>query len=95
MGWFSVSGTSLGNTWPYTSEVLHNWITGFDGQSLAGRKDAEWKVKKDGGTFDYVAGATITPRAVIKAVHKTLRYAERHHDELFSSTAPAVKKEAK
>jgi electron transport complex protein RnfG len=29
----------------------------------------DWKVKKDGGRFDSVAGATVTPRAVIKAVH--------------------------
>lgn len=79
----------------YIEIAKSDWIAGFDGLSLAGRKDAEWKVKKDGGAFDYVAGATITPRAVIKAVHKTLRYAEQHHAELFSSTAPAVKKEAK
>lgn len=79
----------------YIEIAKSDWIAGFDGLSLAGRKDAEWKVKKDGGAFDYVAGATITPRAVIKAVHKTLHYAEQHHAELFSSTAPAVKKEAK
>lgn len=60
------------------------WITGFDGQSLASRKDADWKVKKDGGAFDYVAGATITPRAVVKAVHKALRYVEQHRDEIFA-----------
>ncbi|MDP2142964.1 MAG: electron transport complex subunit RsxG [Gallionella sp.] len=76
----------------YIEIAKSGWITGFDGLSLTGRKDADWKVKKDGGAFDYVAGATITPRAIVKAVHKTLRYAERHHDELF---APAAKENAK
>jgi electron transport complex protein RnfG len=46
--------------------------------------DADWKVKKDGGQFDYMAGATITPRAVVKAVHKALQYFELHHDTLFA-----------
>ncbi|MFZ3017605.1 MAG: electron transport complex subunit RsxG [Gallionella sp.] len=79
----------------YIEIAKSNWIAGFDGQSLAGRKDSDWKVKKDGGAFDYVAGATITPRAVVKAVHKTLQYAAQHHDELFAPAAPAVKEDAK
>jgi electron transport complex protein RnfG len=71
-------------------ETAHgNWILNFDGQSLAKTADANWKVKKDGGSFDYMAGATITPRAVVKAVHKTLHYWQAHRDELFA--APAVK----
>jgi electron transport complex protein RnfG len=48
--------------------------------------DTDWQVKKDGGKFDYMAGATITPRAVVKAVHKTLQYFALHHDALFART---------
>jgi electron transport complex protein RnfG len=71
-------------------ETAHgNWILNFDGQSLAKTAEAKWKVKKDGGSFDYMAGATITPRAVVKAVHKTLHYWQAHRDELLA--APAVK----
>lgn len=71
-------------------ETAHgNWILNFDGQSLAKTAEAGWKVKKDGGSFDYMAGATITPRAVVKAVHKTLQYWQTHRDELFA--APAMK----
>ncbi len=62
------------------------WITGFDGKSNAAYKDADWKVKKDGGRFDYMAGATITPRAVVKAVHKALLYFEANRDKLFAPT---------
>jgi len=79
----------------YIEIAKSGWITGFDGLSRENRKDIEWKVKKDGGAFDYVAGATITPRAIVKAVHKTLRYAERHHDQLFAPAAPAAKENAK
>jgi Na+-translocating ferredoxin:NAD+ oxidoreductase subunit G len=67
-----------------------DWIKkNFDGQSLAKTPDDSWKVKKDGGQFDYMAGATITPRAVVKAVHKTLQYFAAHRDALFA--APAAK----
>jgi electron transport complex protein RnfG len=59
------------------------WIKNFDGKSLAAYKDADWKVKKDGGQFDYMAGATITPRAVVKAVHKALIYVNENRDTLF------------
>jgi electron transport complex protein RnfG len=47
-------------------------------------------VRKDGGEFDYLAGATITPRAVIKAVKQALQYFEQHKAELL-----AVQPEAK
>ncbi|MBI4808638.1 MAG: electron transport complex subunit RsxG [Nitrosomonadales bacterium] len=60
------------------------WIKNFDGKSRAGYKDADWKVKKDGGQFDYMAGATITPRAVVKAVNKALVYFEQNRDKLFA-----------
>jgi electron transport complex protein RnfG len=68
----------------YIEIARSNWIKGFDGKSLVEYNDADWKVKKDGGKFDYMAGATITPRAVIKATHKTLQYFEQHRDTLFT-----------
>lgn len=38
----------------------------FNGRKVS--PDINWHVKRDGGTFDYVTGATITSRAVIEAV---------------------------
>lgn len=70
------------------------WITHFDGLSFDKVAEKDWKVKKDGGHFDSIAGATVTPRAVVKAVHKTLAYANAHRDELFAdatSTEGAAK----
>jgi len=61
------------------------WIKGFDGKSLKMFKDVDWQVKKDGGKFDYMAGATISPRAVIKAVHKALQYFAANRDKLFAA----------
>ena len=71
------------------------WIKGFDGKSLAGYKEADWKVKKDGGQFDYMAGATITPRAVVKAVHKALLYFEANRDKLLAAPQPVTQQETR
>ncbi len=59
------------------------WITGFDGRSLGDPPPAQWDVKRYGGMFDQFTGATITPRAVVRAVKNTLIYFERHRDEIF------------
>jgi Na+-translocating ferredoxin:NAD+ oxidoreductase RnfG subunit len=51
----------------------------------ASTTDKEWKVKKDGGHFDSVAGATVTPRAVIKAVRKATKYVAENQTQLYAS----------
>lgn len=66
------------------------WITQFRTMSLAEVAERDWKVKKDGGRIDYYAGATVTPRAVSKAVLKAVKWAEANRDALFSTTG-AVK----
>lgn len=75
----------------YIEIAKDRWIAAFDGLSLAKYSGArDWKVKKDGGKFDYHAGATVTPRAIVKAVHKALQYAAANPDKLFppQSAAP-------
>lgn len=79
----------------YIEIAKNKWITEFDGVSLESVKDSGWKVKKDGGSFDYMAGATITPRAVVKAVHKALEYFALHRDELFRQAAASEDKSRK
>jgi len=51
--------------------IIHNsdWLNSFAGRTL---DNVRWNVKKDGGEFDQFTGATITPRAVVKAVKKGL-----------------------
>ena len=65
-----------------------NWILGFDNKSLSDPDDKGWKVKRDGGVFDQFTGATITPRAVVKAVHNALLYFEQNQKILFSEPQP-------
>jgi electron transport complex protein RnfG len=62
------------------------WIAQFIGLSLASVNDKEWRVKKDGGRFAYYAGATVTPRAVVKAVHKAVAWADPQREQLFAQT---------
>lgn len=63
------------------------WITQFASMSLAEVADKDWKVKKDGGRLDYYAGATVTPRAVAKAVFKATKWFEANRDSLFAEGA--------
>lgn len=55
-------------------EKKGDWILRFAGLSLGNPLPDKWKVKKDGGQFDQFAGATITPRGVVKAVHEGLEF---------------------
>ncbi|WAJ39097.1 electron transport complex subunit RsxG [Pseudomonas sp. GOM7] len=59
-----------------------DWVLGFTGKSLHNPGEDGWAVKKDRGDFDQFAGATITPRAVVKAVHGALRYFDTHRAQL-------------
>jgi len=72
----------------YIEIAKSNWITGFNSTSLEDPSESEWKVKKNGGKFDYMAGATITARSVVKAVHKALQYYALHRDEMFAVNTP-------
>ncbi len=59
-----------------------DWILGFNLRSLLNPDEKNWKVKRDGGYFDQFTGATITPRAVVRAVRLCLVYFNRHRQEL-------------
>ncbi|SEJ86994.1 electron transport complex protein RnfG [Pseudomonas linyingensis] len=65
------------------------WVLAFTGKSLTDPDQAGWAVKKDQGAFDQFAGATITPRAVVKAVHHALQYFDAHRAELLGQPAAA------
>ena len=58
------------------------WLQGFTGRSLDESPDNAWALKKDQGQFDQIAGATITSRAVINAVHDALQYFDAHSQML-------------
>lgn len=60
-----------------------DWILSFNNQSLITLNKDLWKVKRDGGVFDQFSGATITPRAVVKAIYNTLLYYQQHREQLY------------
>ncbi|WP_461536261.1 electron transport complex subunit RsxG [Spongorhabdus nitratireducens] len=71
--------------------IKSNWITVFSGKSLDNPQQKGWGVRKDGGEFDQFTGATITPRAVVLAVHNSLQYFEQNRDQLFQQGLKQLK----
>lgn len=68
------------------AEWPNAWLQGFTGRSLNEPADSGWALKKDQGQFDQIAGATITSRAVINAIHEALRYFDGHSRQLIGSS---------
>ena len=62
-----------------------NWIRQFENRSLKQPDPGNWKVKRDGGAFDQITSATISSRAVVKAVYNTLQYFSEHRLDLFKT----------
>jgi electron transport complex protein RnfG len=76
-------------------DVAHGqWIKLFNDESLAKTPAKQWQVKKDGGKFDYMVGATITPRAVVKAVLKAEQYFAMNKESLFAKHENAISAQA-
>ncbi|MCU7248507.1 RnfABCDGE type electron transport complex subunit G [Pseudomonas koreensis] len=71
-------GGHLGD-WP------NAWLQRFTGKSRNEPTDNGWALKKDQGQFDQMAGATITSRAAIHAIHDALRYFDEHRSTLLGS----------
>jgi electron transport complex protein RnfG len=65
-------------------EERSGWIHGFAGRSLDNPSASGWRVKRDDGEFDQFTGATITPRAVVKAVFNALQYYQAQADTLYA-----------
>ena len=64
-----------------------DWIDRFRGRSIADPVPERWTVRRDGGEFDELTGATITSRAVVSAVRDAVLYFQQHRDEIFELPA--------
>ena len=64
-----------------------DWVLQFDGRSLQDPELGQWAIKDDGGEFDQLTGASVTPRAIIKAIKQTLQYFDGNRDAIFSAAA--------
>jgi len=70
-----------------------NWVLGFDHHSLGNPAEKLWTVKRNKGYFDQFTGATISPRAVVKAVKRALEYERTHRNELYQLPSMALELE--
>lgn len=61
-----------------------DWVEQFPGRSLGDPASELWAIKRDDGVFDQLTGASITPRAVIKAIRETLIYFAANRDAVFA-----------
>ena len=66
----------------FESRDVH-WLDRFRGRSLTDPPTQHWTVRRDGGDFDAFTGATITPRAIVKAVRNSLEYYQRNSQRIF------------
>ncbi|MGA1795295.1 MAG: RnfABCDGE type electron transport complex subunit G [bacterium] len=64
--------------------TLPEFRSQFVGKSLV---NATFAVKKDGGDFDQVTGATTSPRAIVKAIRQGLELFQAHRDEIIQGTS--------
>ena len=62
-----------------------DWIEQFNKRSLLSPAADRWLIKRDGGDFDQLTGASITARAVVKAISETLHYFQSNRDTVFAA----------
>jgi electron transport complex protein RnfG len=65
-----------------------DWIHIFAGASLEAPARDAWAIKRDGGAFDQLTGASVTSRAVVNAIDLTLRYFEVNREQVFAHVSP-------
>lgn len=67
------------------SKITEDWFKElFRGKGLEG---TDWRVKKDGGQFDQITGATISPRAVVGAIRGGLEFYKKNRDEIATAVS--------
>jgi Na+-translocating ferredoxin:NAD+ oxidoreductase subunit G len=66
------------------------WLDRFTGRSLDEPPASRWRVRIQGGDFDALTGATVTSRAVIRAVAGGLAFHARYRCVLYDAPAAGV-----
>ncbi len=72
------------------AQTASRWLDAFRGRSVRDPDTRGWNVHKDGGEFEQFTSATISPRAIIHAVQRTLDYYQRHQTQLFQLPADSA-----
>ena len=64
-----------------------DWMEHFNGRSIGDPALDSWNIRRDGGDFDQLSGASITSRAVVKAVRETLVYFAAESERVFAAAS--------
>ena len=71
-----------------------DWIETFTGlqtsEVVADLRAPAWTLDRDDGDFDHISGATVTSRAVVKAVRNAALYFNAHRAEIFAPPVDTV-----
>jgi len=62
-----------------------DWLQIFNNTSTANLPEKKWAIRKDGGEFDQLSGATITSRSIINIIYKTLEYYLENKDKFYDN----------
>lgn len=68
----------------FIDSAKSGWIDQFEHKSLSAPDRLLWALGRDSGEFDQVTGASITSRAVLKAIKETLLYFEANQESVFA-----------
>ena len=66
-----------------------DWMLGFRGLKSTETMTQAWVLKRDGGPFDQLTGATVTSRAVLNAVRNAVLYFTEYRQNIFSDSDDA------
>jgi electron transport complex protein RnfG len=71
-----------------------DWILQFNRRRLGDPELSDWAIKRDGGEFDQLTGASVTPRAIVNAVRDTLLYFSTNSEQLFAMPGMQAEEES-
>jgi Na+-translocating ferredoxin:NAD+ oxidoreductase subunit G len=66
-----------------------SWAQQFAGRTLVDPPLADWSVRRDGGRYDQLTGATVTSRAVVSAVRDAALLLDSRRAEVLGTPASA------
>ena len=70
---------------PWVDQLIGRRLVPSSNEPEAGSQwdHSEWAVRRQGGDFDAITGATVTSSAMIAVVERSLEYAHRQRDRWF------------
>ncbi len=67
-----------------------DWVRQFSELPTSTLTNKDWQLRKHGGRFDQLTGATITATAVLGAIERTVKYFHEHREWLLETPADEI-----